>query len=69
MPPTDDELREKLARALAGGGQPRLLTPLPRRVRLRLALTRRVDAASCWLSGRGHWRAARRLYQVLRMWK
>jgi hypothetical protein len=68
VPPADDALREKLARTLANGGQPRLLTPLPRTVRLRLALTRRVNALASWLSGRGHWRAARRLYQVLRMW-
>jgi hypothetical protein len=42
--------------------------PLPRRTRLRLQLTRRIDTAAYWLTCHGHWRAAMRLYQLCGMW-
>jgi hypothetical protein len=46
----------------------KLLTPLPRRVRLRLWLERRVNHAGIWLAGHGHWKAAERLWRVCGMW-
>ena len=39
-------------------GPPRLLTPLPRRVRLRLAFHRAVTDAGIWLCDHRMWRAA-----------
>jgi hypothetical protein len=46
---------------------PRFLTPLPRRVRARLAVTRAVDGAAVWLIDRGHFRAAGRLWHAFGM--
>lgn len=42
--------------------------PLPRKVRLRLGLTSRVDDAAYWLVCHDHCTAARRLWQLFRMW-
>lgn len=39
-------------------GPVRLLTPLPRRVRLRLAIRYVIDGAAIWLAEHGHFRAA-----------
>ncbi len=50
------------------GKPPRLLTPLPRRVRLHLWLTRQVNAAGIWLVEHGHLTAAERLWRVCRRW-
>jgi len=47
---------------------PKLLTPLPRRVRVRLWLEHRVNGAGIWLAGHGHWKAAERLWRVCGMW-
>lgn len=44
------------------------LSGLPRKTRIRLWLTRRVDLAAGWLSGHGMWRAARLLYRACGMW-
>jgi hypothetical protein len=50
-------------------GKPKLLTPLPRRVRLRLALTRAVDSAAIWLADRRRFGAAERLWRVTGLWR
>lgn len=50
-------------------GPPRLLTPLPRRVRARLAVTRVIDTAAIWLAGHGRLRAAERLWGAAGMWR
>ena len=42
----------------------RLLTPLPRRTRLRLWATSLVDRAGGWLVGHGHVKAARILWRI-----
>ncbi|MFI2632600.1 hypothetical protein ACH5A2_19710 [Streptomyces collinus] len=45
-----------------------MTTPLPARVRLRLATHRQVDRAGCWLAGhRCPW-AAEMLWRTCRMW-
>jgi hypothetical protein len=49
-------------------GQPKLLTPLPRRVRARLAYRRAVDEAAIWLIDHGRLRAAERLWRAFGMW-
>lgn len=41
------------------GGRVRLLTPLPRRVRFRLAVRYVVDGAAIWLAEHGCFRAAK----------
>ena len=45
-------------------GKPRLLTPLPRRVRLRLAVTHLVDRVAIWLCDRKRFRAAELLWSA-----
>lgn len=50
-------------------GRPRLLTPLPRRVRLRLAAERAVDRVAIRLVDAGHYRAAMRLWKTFGMWR
>jgi len=50
------------------GKPPVLLTPLPRRVRLRLWLTRQVNGAGIWLVYHDHVTAAERLWRICRMW-
>jgi len=60
------EARQAMCEALAI--PPRLLTPLPRSLRRRLWLRRRVDDAACWLACRDHGTAARRLWKLFRMW-
>jgi len=47
----------------------KLLTPLPRRVRLRLWLTGCVDTAAYRLVCSGHCDAAARLWRVCGMWR
>ncbi len=44
------------------------LASLPRRVRLRLWLTRQVNGAGIWLVEHGHLTAAERLWRICRMW-
>ena len=46
---------------------PRLMTPLPRRVRARLAVTRAVDGAAIWLVDRKRFRAAEWLWHAFGM--
>jgi hypothetical protein len=43
----------------------RLLTPLPRRVRLRLAAEQAITRAGTWLCDHRMWRAAELLWKVL----
>ena len=50
-------------------GPVRLMTPLPRRVRFRLAVRGRVDGLAIWLAGHGHLNAARVTWQVLGGWR
>lgn len=50
-------------------GPPRLLTPLPHRVRLRLAAARAVDRVAIRLVNGGHYRAAMRLWKAFGMWR
>ena len=49
-----------LLREACRGGEIRPLTPLPRRVRLRLAVARKSDDAAIWLVARKRYGAARR---------
>jgi hypothetical protein len=60
---------DRLARDLAAVAHkpPRLRTPLPRRVRARLAVTRAVDGIAIWLVDRGQFRAAGRLWHAFGM--
>lgn len=44
-----------------------LLTPLPLRIRLRLAAARRIDLIGAWLCDHGHQQAAGRMWRVFRM--
>lgn len=60
-PLSDQEVtafRERFLAAVKAGGQPRLLTPLPRRVRLRLAVEQAVTDAGIWLCDHRMWWAA-----------
>lgn len=50
-------------------GRMRLLTPLPRRVRLRLAVTGAADRVAIWLCGRGLYGTAERLWRACGAWK
>lgn len=45
-------------------GRPVLLTPLPRRVRLRLAAEHAVNGIGIWLVNRGRISAAKRLWRL-----
>jgi hypothetical protein len=56
-------------RKVRQGGPVRLLTPLPRRVRLRLAVTQITDNAAIWLAERGHYGAARLLWLAFGGWR
>lgn len=49
-------------------GTVRILTPLPRRVRVRLWFTHRIDGAGIWLVDHGHMDAAERLWRVCGLW-
>lgn len=42
--------------------------PLPRRTRLRLAVTRRIDIACCWLVEHGRYGAAEWIWRGCGMW-
>jgi hypothetical protein len=46
-----------------------LLTPMPRRVRLRLAVTREIDRAAIWAITRVHWRAGVWVWRLTGHWK
>lgn len=48
----------------AARGRYRLLTPLPRRTRLRLAAESAVNRIGIWLVGHGHFGAAKRLWRL-----
>jgi hypothetical protein len=64
---TDEQvalLASRLEAALRKGTRLRLLTPLPRRTRARLAAARAVDVVAFWLCQRGHVRAARLLWRL-----
>jgi hypothetical protein len=45
-------------------GPVRLLTPLPRRVRFRLAVQSRIDAVAIWLAEHKHYKAARAVWKL-----
>lgn len=62
------KLHEELRRTLANWEPPRLLTPLPRRARLRLAVSHKVDRAAIWLVDRRHLRTAGLLWKTFRLW-
>lgn len=47
---------------------PTLLTPLPRRVRLRLAIARRRDGLAIWLVRHRRFRAAETLWRMTGGW-
>ena len=67
IPLTGDEaaqLERCWREAYGKGGHPKLLTPLPRRVRLRLAVRRVLTGIGIWLVDHGHIEAARRLWTV-----
>lgn len=49
-------------------GHVKLLTPLPRKVRLRLWCTSLINKAGYWLVCHDHIRAAERLWRACRMW-
>lgn len=46
---------------------PKLLTPLPRRVRLRIWRRKQLTSLGIWLADRGHLAAATRLWKIFRM--
>ena len=60
-------LREAFLRKVTG--PPKLLTPLPRRVRLRLAVTRAINCAAFWLIDRKLYGTAERLWRLFGMWR
>jgi hypothetical protein len=62
------ELREHFERAMRAPCRYRLLTPLPRRVRARLWVTRRVDGIGIWLVGHRRFAAAQAWWQVCGTW-
>jgi hypothetical protein len=62
------ELRAAFGEASAGG-EPRLLTPLPRGVRLRLWRDKRIDGVAVWLTGRRQYHAAMWLWRAARLWR
>lgn len=69
MSPLGDEQLDQFAaewkRQMARNhGVTRLLTPLPRRVRLRLAVARTVDRTAIWLVDRKRFRSAERLWRA-----
>lgn len=69
---TDEQLARFAAEWRRKAGRPgeiRLLTPLPRRVRLRLAVTSAIDHAAIWLAYRGQLRAAEWLWRAAGMWR
>ena len=47
----------------------RIRLPLPRKVRTRLWLRRRIDGAAIWLAEHQHFRAAENLWRACGMWK
>ena len=67
-PPTDEQY-EQLRAAWERFGHPRLLAPLPRRVRFRLWCERRIDRAAIALVNAGHYRAAERLWRAFGLWR
>jgi hypothetical protein len=71
---TETEYEELKTRWLAkydnnqNAHQVTLLTPLPARTRLRLAVHRRIDRAGAWLCGRHCNRLAEWMWRTCRMW-
>ena len=66
----DEYVRQWQERFRAGAfGAPRLLMPLPRRIRFRLWRERRIDRAAIRLVDAGHHRAAIRLWRAFGMWR
>lgn len=61
------QLRRDLNHALRYGHYT-ISPPLPRRVRLRLWLTGRINHLGIWLVERGHPTAAERLWRACGMW-
>lgn len=67
---TDEQLAEFAAEwRRKHHGPPKLLTPLSRRVRVRLALTHAIDSAAIWLVDRKRYGAAERLWRAFGMWR
>ena len=46
-----------------------MLTPLPRRVRLRLAVCHVINGAGIWLVNHGRTGTAERMWRLCRMWR
>jgi hypothetical protein len=70
-PWTDEQLGQfvdEWRRQARKPGRIRLLTPLPRRVRVRLAAARAVDRVAIRLVDRKRYRAARALWRAFGMW-
>lgn len=65
-PADEDALRRQLQEAIQRGRI--VIYDLPRRVRLRLWLTGRVNHAGICLVNHGHERAAVLLWRIFRMW-
>ena len=59
----------QLREAMTRGAPVRLLTPLPRKVRLRLWYSRQVDKAAIWLVDRGRLRAAEGVWRTFGKWR
>jgi hypothetical protein len=67
---TDKELdRIRAAWERKRHGPPKLLTPLPRRVRLRLAAEHAINRAAIWLVDHGRYGAAERLWRTFGLWR
>lgn len=69
MPLTDEQVEKIRARfeRAARCGKVKVIPPLPRRVRLRLATQRMVDHVAIWLADHGRYRAARALWRAFEM--
>lgn len=67
MSDTLDDLRADFERACKTG-RVQLLDPLPRKVRLRLWLTGRIDAIGIWLADHEHCTAAERWWRLCGKW-
>ena len=69
--PTEQQLatiKAALEKQLARGRHPRLMTPLPRRTRLRLWRDHRVNTVAAWLCAHHGDRAAVALWRAFGMW-
>ena len=63
-----DKWRSAYVESVRRHPYPRLMTPLPRRIRVRLWMQRRITGSGIWLIDHGHSSAAIALWRACRMW-